>query len=44
LADGSYLSRIYPSDSDRRHQRNGVSVRVIEYCARRFDFGVNRPV
>jgi hypothetical protein len=31
LADGSYLSRIYPSDSDRRHQRNGVRVRVIEY-------------
>lgn len=31
LADGSYLSRIYPSDSDRRQQRNGVSVRVIEY-------------
>ena len=31
LADGSYLSRIYRSDSDRRHQRNGVSVRVIEY-------------
>ena len=31
LADGSYLSRIYASDSDRRHQRNGVTVRVIEY-------------
>ena len=31
LADGSYLSCIYPSDSDRRHQRNGVAVRVIEY-------------
>lgn len=31
LADGSYLSRIYPSDSDRRRQRNGVRVRVIEY-------------
>lgn len=31
LADGSYLSRIYPSESDRRHQRNGVTVRVIEY-------------
>jgi hypothetical protein len=30
-ADGSYLSRIYPSDRDRRHQRNGVTVRVIEY-------------
>jgi hypothetical protein len=31
LADGSYLSRIYPSPSDRRQQRNGVTVRVIEY-------------
>jgi hypothetical protein len=31
LADGSYLSRIYASDKDRRHQRNGVRVRVIEY-------------
>jgi hypothetical protein len=31
LADGSYLSRIYRSESDRRHQRNGVTVRVIEY-------------
>jgi hypothetical protein len=31
LADGSYLSRIYPSDKDRRHGRNGVLVRVIEY-------------
>jgi hypothetical protein len=31
LADGSYVSRIYASDNDRRHQRNGVTVRVIEY-------------
>jgi hypothetical protein len=31
LADGSYLSRIYRSDKDRRHQRDGVTVRVIEY-------------
>lgn len=31
LADGSYLSRIYPSPSDRRHQRNALVVRVIEY-------------
>ena len=34
LADGSYLSRIYPSESDRRHQRNAVTVRVIEYRLR----------
>ena len=31
LADGSYLSRIYPSEHDRRHQRRGVCVRVIDY-------------
>lgn len=31
LPDGSYLSRIYRSEKDRRHNRNGVVVRVIEY-------------
>jgi len=31
LADGSYLSRIYPSDKDRRRQTNAIRVRVIEY-------------
>jgi Insertion element 4 transposase N-terminal/Transposase DDE domain len=31
LADGSYLSHIYASDKDRRQQRNGMLVRVIEY-------------
>jgi Insertion element 4 transposase N-terminal/Transposase DDE domain len=31
LADGSYLSHIYASDKDRRQQRNGIIVRVIEY-------------
>lgn len=31
LADGSYLSRIYRAESDRRHQRHAVTVRVIEY-------------
>jgi hypothetical protein len=31
LADGSYLSRIYPSTSDRRNQRQAIVVRVIEY-------------
>ena len=31
LADGSYLSRIYPSERDRRHHRRGVCVRVIDY-------------
>jgi Insertion element 4 transposase N-terminal/Transposase DDE domain len=31
LADGSYLSRIYGSERDRRHQTNGVVVRVIDY-------------
>ena len=31
LPDGSYLSRIYPSERDRRRKTNGVVVRVIEY-------------
>ena len=31
LADGSYLSRVYPSERDWRHKTNGVVVRVIEY-------------
>lgn len=31
LPDGSYLSRIYPSERDRHHKTNGIVVRVIEY-------------
>ncbi|MGO9639055.1 MAG: IS4 family transposase, partial [Terracidiphilus sp.] len=31
LPDGSYLSRIYASTSDRRRQRQGIVVRVIDY-------------
>jgi thymidylate kinase len=31
LPDGSYLSRIYASTSDRRNQRNGMVVRAIDY-------------
>jgi hypothetical protein len=31
LPDGSYLSRIYASTSDRRNGRNGIVVRVIDY-------------
>jgi hypothetical protein len=31
LPDGSYLSRIYASQKDQRHGKNGVTVRVIEY-------------
>ena len=31
LPDGSYLSRIYASERDWRHQTNGVVVRVIDY-------------
>lgn len=29
--DGSYLSRIYASQYDQKHDRNGLDVRVIEY-------------
>src|SRR5437867_1300506 len=31
LTDGSYLSRIHPSEKDKRHQTNEIRVRVIEY-------------
>jgi len=31
LPDGSYLSRIYPSTSDRRTDSNAIMVRVIDY-------------
>ena len=31
LEDGSYLSRVYSSERDRRRQTNGIKVRVIEY-------------
>jgi hypothetical protein len=31
LADGSYLTRVYPSDKDRRHRSGGIRVRVVEY-------------
>jgi hypothetical protein len=31
LSDGSYLARIHPDSSDRKRNRNGVIVRIIEY-------------
>ena len=31
LADGSFLSVIYPSTKDRRHKSGGIKVRVVEY-------------
>jgi hypothetical protein len=31
LADGSYLTTVYPTEKDRRHQAAGVRVRVVEY-------------
>ena len=31
LADGSFLSTIYPGEKDRRHKAAGVRVRVVEY-------------
>ena len=34
--DGSFESMIYPSPKDRRHKRNGIRVRVIEYHIRGF--------
>jgi len=31
LSDGSYLAKIYPRPRDRKHDRNGMVVRVIKY-------------
>jgi Transposase DDE domain len=31
LADGSYLTTIYPTEKDRRHRAAGVRVRIVEY-------------
>src|SRR5713226_1806665 len=31
LWDGSYLSRVYPSERDYRHKTNGIVVRAIDY-------------
>jgi hypothetical protein len=31
MPDGSYLSRVYASPKDQRHDHNAVTVRVIEY-------------
>lgn len=31
LSDGTYLSKIYATDYDRVHDRNGTTIRVIEY-------------
>jgi hypothetical protein len=31
LADGSYLAKLYRSAADRRKDRNGILVRIIEY-------------
>lgn len=31
LADGSYLSHVYPTAKDRRHQTNGIVLRVVDY-------------
>ena len=39
LEDGSYISSIYPSAKDRRHRRNRIPVRVIEYRLE----GVEKP-
>jgi hypothetical protein len=32
LADGSYLSTLYPSQKERRLRRQGTTVRVVEYA------------
>ena len=37
LSDGSFVSKIYPSDKARRHDVDGVEVRVIEYTMEGLD-------
>jgi len=32
LADGSFLAQIYPSPTARRHDQDGIELRVIEYA------------
>jgi hypothetical protein len=39
LADGSYLAKLYRNPTDRRHDRDGIVVRIIDYT---FD-DPNRP-
>jgi hypothetical protein len=43
LPDGSYLSKLYASPADRRKDRGGILVRVIEYVLRD-DLGNKRPI
>jgi hypothetical protein len=31
LSDGSYLSKLYLNATDRKHDRNGIPVRIIDY-------------
>ena len=31
LPDGSYLAKLYPTAKDRRHDQNGILVRIIDY-------------
>jgi len=37
--DGSFLSTVFPSPKDRRHGRNGITVRVVEYEIEGIDSG-----
>lgn len=36
LSDGSYLTTIYKSETDRKHKRDGILVRVIRYRVKGF--------
>lgn len=36
LPDGSYLTTIYKSDTDRKHKRDGIQVRVVKYRVKGF--------
>ncbi len=44
LADGSYLAYVYPSPVARKHQRDGILVRVIEFVVDDPGRGTELPV
>ncbi len=44
LDDGSYLSRVYPSQEDQRRDRKGVVVRVIEFKLEGIAHGKDREL
>ena len=36
MPDGSYITTIYKTETDRKHKRNGIQVRVVRYKVKGF--------